>query len=72
MNRVYWSENQNANAKDYEDLSLALAFTESLRKRQYDGEDVGFIVISTENPNCVGKRGVDVTDSTYDWKKRRI
>ncbi len=52
-------------------MNEALKFSESLRKRQFAGEDVHFIVMAVENPNCVGKMGVDVTGPDYDWKKRR-
>lgn len=49
----------------------ALAFTESLRKRRRDGEDLRFVTMCSENPDLVGEAGVDVVGPGYDWKKRR-
>jgi hypothetical protein len=71
---TYWMENDVANSKLFEssELSEALSFTESLRKRKYAGEEICFITLSSELPNVVGKQGVDVVGPDYDWKKRRI
>lgn len=56
-----------------QDLSLALAYAEHLRR---DGER--FVVMCQENPNQVGRMGVDsvkegiLPDGTeYTWRKRR-
>lgn len=73
MFMVYWMEvNPHGDAipvnmefKDVE-LSLAIKFMENLRKNS-----LHHVVMSSENPNSVGKPGVAETDSTYDWKKRR-
>lgn len=55
-----------------DEMKNALGKCEELRKRKYSGESVHFIVMSSEDPNCVGKMGVDVTGPDYDWKKRRL
>jgi len=49
-----------------ESLGVALKEAERLRK-----EGFHHVTISTENSNSVGKPGVDVTNDTYNWKKRR-
>jgi hypothetical protein len=74
MYKVYWTENGQANAKEFpsSDMTSALAAMQALRTRQYSGEDVGFVAMAHENPNSVGKQGYDVTGPDYDWKKRRI
>ncbi len=73
MYMIYWSENSLPKSESFDSnkMNEALKFSESLRKRQFAGEDVHFIVMAVENPNCVGKMGVDVTGPDYDWKKRR-
>ncbi len=66
------------------ELGIALKFTESLRKAKHTGEpvqddvtgelyvtNVSHITISGDVAGNVTKPGCDVTDSTYDWKKRR-
>jgi hypothetical protein len=52
-------------------LAQALAFAEALRKRQADGEDIGFVTLCSENPQSVGRAGVADPPADYDWKKRR-
>jgi hypothetical protein len=71
--RVYWTEDGKSQFKDFtgDQLMEALKQCEDLRKRERNGEDVKFIVISSEVDECTSLKGVDVTDSTYDWKKRR-
>ena len=74
MYKVYWmSEEDTAVYQDFEDLASALQHSKYLR-------DVGrsFVTMVSENPNCVGKQGVDsvvdgkLPDGTnYEWKKRR-
>lgn len=54
------------------DMGDALKFSEALRKRKHAGEDLRFITLASENPDCVGKQGVGVTGPDYNWKKRRI
>lgn len=74
MYMIYWTENGQPNGQlfDSEKMSEALKFSEGLRQRSFAGENIHFIVMSAENPNCVGKMGVDVTGPDYDWKKRRV
>lgn len=72
MFRIYWTECDDANKLDFIDISLALKFTEELRKRQRDGDIINHIVMSCENPDSVGKQGVDVVGPDYNWTKRRI
>lgn len=75
---VYWTEVQDEVivplAKDFPatDMSLALQFSESLRARRRNGENIRFITMASENPNSVGEGGVGITDATYSWKKRRV
>lgn len=74
MYKVYWmSTEDTAVCQDFEDLTSALQHSKYLR-------DVGrqFVTMVSENPNCVGKQGVDaVVDgklpdgNDYEWKKRR-
>lgn len=52
---------------DGEDVvGRSLKEAERLRNAGY-----AHVTISTENSMSVGKRGVDVTDESYNWKKRR-
>jgi hypothetical protein len=71
---IFWAENSVPQGKQFESdqMSEALKFSESLRQRKFQGADIGFVTLASENPNCVGKQGVDVTGPDYDWKKRRI
>lgn len=71
---IYWTENEKPQQKKFgsAEMSLALKFTESLRKIQREEGTVGFIGMVSENPDCTSKLGVDVTGPDYDWKKRRI
>jgi hypothetical protein len=71
---VYWLEEQrNARFERFEAdaLAHALSFAEALRKRQADGENIGFVTLCSENPQSVGKAGVADPPADYDWKKRR-
>lgn len=71
MFKVYWTESSNIQAQEFADLGEALKCCEEKRKNQHAGEDITHVVLSSENPNSVGKQGVDVTGPDYDWKKRR-
>jgi len=66
------------------ELGTALKFTESLRRSKHTleavrdedtgelyGTNVTHIAITGDVPGNVTKPGVDVTDSSYNWKKRR-
>lgn len=70
---IYWTENGQPNSKQFESekMSEALKFSQELRTRQYADGSVSFVSMASENPNCVGKQGIDVTGPDYDWKKRR-
>lgn len=73
MYMIYWMENSVPNNQlfDSDKMNESLKFSESLRQRKFAGENIAFIVMSSENPDCVGKQGFDVTGPDYDWKKRR-
>lgn len=73
MYMIYWTEESIPKSElfDTDKMTEALKFSEALRQRKYSGENVGFIVMSVEHPDCVGKQGFDVTGPDYDWKKRR-
>ena len=49
----------------------SLAFMETLRVRQRSGEAVRHVTMSSEMPENVGLRGVDVVGVGYSWTKRR-
>jgi hypothetical protein len=70
---VYWTEDGSSMSMgfDAQEMNAALAKCEDLRKRKANGEDIKHICLSSEDPNSVTKMGVDVTDETYDWRKRR-
>ena len=53
------------------DMSGGLALMEALRTRQLNGAPVRHITMSSENPDSVGRRGVDVVGVGYSWTKRR-
>jgi hypothetical protein len=79
---VYWLE-QEANAAHNvpaaarferfagDEMTEALAFTETLRKRQAAGEGVSFVTLCSENPASVGKAGASDPPADYAWRKRR-
>lgn len=77
MFMVYWSEvgasGATPESKDFAkgQLTEVMAFMEGLRKRQREDGTVAFIAMSSENPDCVSLRGVDVTGPDYNWTKRR-
>ncbi|WP_244850726.1 hypothetical protein [Caballeronia sp. SL2Y3] len=75
---VYWLEGDadaesHARHRQFDAAALAeaLRFAEELRKRQAQGEPVGFVTLCSENPQSVGKPGVADPPADYDWKKRR-
>jgi hypothetical protein len=71
MFRVYWTEDCPI-SKDFEEISPALKFIEELRIIQSEYDTIRHIVLSCENPNSVGKHGVDTVSPDYNWSKRRI
>jgi hypothetical protein len=74
MFMIFWVEGATPHCKpfDSDEMSEALKFSESLRKQKYEGAPIYFVTLASENPDCVGKQGFDVTGPDYDWKKRRI
>jgi hypothetical protein len=78
MFMVYWTEVQGelehpqSRNFDLHQMTDALQYMESLRKKQRMTGDICHVTMSSENPNSVGLPGVDVTGDDYDWKKRRI
>lgn len=73
MYRVYWSEADAPCAETFDAIRLseALAFAESLRRRQHAGEPVAFVTLVSEDPNQVGRSGVADPPAGYAWVKRR-
>ena len=75
MYKIYFTNEWNeARSYDEETLTEALKVAEGLRRSTRHS----FVTIVSENPNCVGKQGVDsVVDgklpdgNDYEWKKRR-
>lgn len=75
MYKVYWTDEvENACFQDFEDMTLALKWTQFLRDRGRT-----FVTMVSENPNSVGRPGVDsVVDgklpdgNDYTWKMRRV
>lgn len=74
MFRVYWTDDDGkAQALYVMGLNKALKMTEELRR-----EGNTFVTMVSEDPNCVGKPGVDeITEGIlpdgeeYTWRKRR-
>lgn len=77
MYMVYWTEVDDGNAepksRDFPstEMSAAMQFMETLRKRQREGEGICFVAMCSENPDSVGHPGVADPDPDYNWKKRR-
>jgi hypothetical protein len=78
MHIIYWldttvSDKPEPRFKEFEHTQLieALEFSSELRKQRKSGAAISYITSCTEDPNCVGEMGVDVTGPDYDWKKRR-
>lgn len=77
MYMVYWTEVEDERSLAHgrafasEEMRAALQFMEELRVRQRNGEAIGFVVMSSENPNAVGHPGVAEPAADYNWKKRR-
>ena len=74
MYRVYWTaEDGSARSEDY--VEMVAALTEANRLRN---EGRAYVVMASENPNQVGKMGVDSVEDghlpsgeAYTWKMRR-
>jgi hypothetical protein len=74
---VYWLEQGTSTGTARferfaaDEMTQALAFTETLRKQQAAGDDVSFVTLCSENPSSVGKAGASDPPADYAWKKRR-
>ena len=74
MYKVYWTaEDGSARSEDY--VEMVAALTEANRLRN---EGRAYVVMASENPNQVGKMGVDSVENghlpsgeAYTWKMRR-
>lgn len=77
MFMVYWTEVDDGTAepksRDFPstEMSAAMQFMETLRKRQREGEGICFVAMCSENPDSVGHPGVADPSPDYNWKKRR-
>lgn len=73
MHRVFWIDDTEPRSRAFGsgELSDALAFAESLRRRRRGGEAISFVTIATEDPAHVGEGGVAHPAADYDWVKRR-
>jgi hypothetical protein len=75
MYKIYYT-NEHNEARSYDESTLkeALLLVEGLRRNTRNS----FVTMVSENPNAVGKPGVDsITNgvlpdgSNYEWRKRR-
>lgn len=77
MYMVYWTQWRDgatqacSQAFGANELKETLQFMETLRKRQREQRDLGFVTFVSELPDSVGLPGVAETGADYDWKKRR-
>jgi hypothetical protein len=75
MYKIYWTDHKNTAQGIYTStLQGALRICEEKRR-----EGFSFVTMVSENPNSVGKPGVDAVENgkcpdgvDYTWKKRRI
>lgn len=67
VHRVYWTNEFGPQSEDFHDLGLALKEVERLRT--WYGR---FVVIASEQIECVSLRGVASPSPDYNWKKRRL
>ena len=66
--RVYWSYAGGAiGSETFHDVAQALDRCQELRNTGHR-----FVTMASEIVDMVGEFGVTETDSTYNWKKRRI
>jgi hypothetical protein len=74
MYKVYWTaEDGSARSEDYVEMTEALTRANRLRN-----EGRAYVVMASENPNQVGRMGVDSVEDghlpsgeAYTWKMRR-
>jgi hypothetical protein len=74
MYKVYWTA-EDGSARSEEYVEIVAALTEANRLRN---EGRAYVVMASENPNQVGKMGVDSVENghlpsgeAYTWKMRR-
>jgi hypothetical protein len=67
--RVYWTDDEGINARDFtpDKMSESLKFMNELRANPKNC----FVTFVSENPNSVGKPGITEVGSDYSWTKRR-
>lgn len=64
---IFWLKDGQPHCKMLDALDDVLKQSECLRKQ----EGVSFVCSVSEDPDRVGKLGVQQADSTYSWFKRR-
>lgn len=72
MFKVYWTIGvEEVHGRTFEDMKVALGWAQAMRGYGYT-----FVVMVSEDPNQVGKRGVDAVidgklpnGDAYNWKK---
>lgn len=66
---IEFDEMVEAQSQDFphDQMSAALKFMEQLR----NDDSCRFITMCSENPNSVGKPGIDEVGPDYNWTKRR-
>ena len=75
MYKVYWTDELgNPQAEEFDCIDIALSTAKNLR----DDGRFTHVTMSCENPDLVGKQGVDSIENgllpngdKYTWKKRR-
>lgn len=68
MYKVYWTENNQPDSRDFESLTEALEYSSYLRTANHR-----FVTMVSENVNCTSKPGVDTVKdvANYDgWISR--
>lgn len=75
---IYYTENGVCKSTLLNELNLAIAEAELLRKRRRDGADIRHVTMSAEYDDMVGQIGVTAVKNgktpdgqDYTWKKRR-
>lgn len=74
INRVYWTEHEQIQYQDFDDVVASLKFTQALRKTP----SVSLIATAINEQTIVGGLGVDGVENgklpsgdAYGWRKRR-
>ena len=65
--KVYWTYGGESYGETFQDVTQALKRCQELRN-----SGRGFVTMASKIDDMVGEFGVTETDSTYNWKKRRI